>query len=218
MLQSFLVIGHPDQRRKKTLEIFERFSSNLSKNSPDITIISPIKKTTTIDQVREMKLAVYQKPLKLPYKFVIFEDAQTLNKEAQNALLKILEEPPVHAIMILESHNKSGLLPTILSRVAVLWAKNPKQESASESLLDLDETAMLEKLPTIDKPEQWLDSQMLKLTYQLEQSIKGEIKKPQLAQIVTAIENCKEAKQMITANVNAKFVLINLTLNLNISK
>lgn len=213
MLQSFLILGHPDQRRHKSLELLKSYGSKFSKNSPDITLVTPIKKTTTIGQIREIKSQIHQKPLRLPFKFVILEDACTLNKEAQNALLKILEEPPSHAIIILEAGDKSGLLPTILSRVATLWAKSPMLRPTDESLLDLDESALLAQIGAIDNAEKWLDDQIIALYEQLNKYVKGKITAPKFSQITTAIENCKEAKKLIIANVNPKFVLISLVLS-----
>jgi DNA polymerase-3 subunit delta' len=54
------------------------------------------------------------------YKIVIVDDADTLNRNGQNALLKILEEPPAQTVIILVTHRLGGLLPTIRSRCRVI--------------------------------------------------------------------------------------------------
>src|SRR3989344_3889077 len=202
MSQSFLVLGQPLTRREKTLELFKSHNSKFAKNSPDITLVAPVKKTTTIDQIRSIKSTIYQKPLNLPCKFVILEDAGTLTSEAQNAILKILEEPPSHAIIILEAEDKSRLLPTLLSRVTILWTKRPSTAHQKEGLLDQKQTSLLDQIGSIENPEKWLDEQIITLHWQLEESVKGRITTPRFPQITKAIENCKEAKKLIAANVN----------------
>ena len=67
------------------------------------------------------------------WRIVIIDSADEMNKNAANALLKILEEPPAHTILLLISHNAGLLLPTIRSRCAKL----PLQ------MLNTDETASL---------------------------------------------------------------------------
>ncbi len=54
------------------------------------------------------------------YRIVIIDDADTMNRNAQNALLKILEEPPANALLMLVAHGAGGLLPTIRSRARVM--------------------------------------------------------------------------------------------------
>jgi DNA polymerase III delta prime subunit len=212
MLQSYLIIGNPEPRREKTLKLFKSHASKFSKNSPDITIVCPAKNTTTIDQVRQVRGQINQRPVSLPYKYVIFEQAETLNKEAQNALLKTLEEPPASAIIILEASDKSTLLPTILSRVALIWAEKSETTSAQKPFTDLDTESLLEEIGGIENPKDWLDQQMVVLFKKLEDGLSGKAESD-FSKLTAALENCKEAKKMIDANVNPKFVLANLALN-----
>ena len=74
------------------------------------------QKTLRIDTVREFSRFVYQKAVLSPWKIFIINDAHTLNINAQNAMLKILEEPPAGTIFILVAAKKNLLLPTIISR------------------------------------------------------------------------------------------------------
>ena len=87
-----------------------------SKNVLDYFEISPQKKQISIDQIRELKGHIYQKPIKAKVKFVVVKDADMLTTEAQNALLKLLEEPPSHAVIILATQRRQKLLPTVRSR------------------------------------------------------------------------------------------------------
>ena len=54
------------------------------------------------------------------WRIVLIDDADTLNRNAQNALLKVLEEPPVRSLLILVAHSTGALIPTIRSRSRVL--------------------------------------------------------------------------------------------------
>lgn len=69
-----------------------------------------------IDEIRELKEGVAFLPARLKYKVFIIDEAHQLTKEAVNALLKTLEEPPPHAIFILATTEIHKMLPTIVSR------------------------------------------------------------------------------------------------------
>lgn len=212
MHQTYLIIGAPEPARSETISIFKSLKSKFTTNSPDITIIAPEKKVITIDQVRQVKSQISQKPLTLPYKFVIFQNAEALNTQAQNAVLKILEEPPSTAIIILEAADKTVFLETILSRVAKIWAKAPKSESlSSTSLVDIEDAELIGEIGQIDNPEKWLDDQMLLLFEKLKNGSVDDFQKT-----ITALSVCADAKKLITANVNPKFVLANLFLSATI--
>lgn len=62
------------------------------------------------------------------YRVAIIDDADTMNRNAQNALLKILEEPPEHAVLILVTHRIGALIPTIRSRCRTINFKNPAKD------------------------------------------------------------------------------------------
>jgi DNA polymerase-3 subunit delta' len=73
-----------------------------------------------IDQVREVLRTVSLKPFQSPYRIALFLRFHEANANAQNALLKTLEEPPGHALMLLTADNAEQLPPTIVSRCEVL--------------------------------------------------------------------------------------------------
>ncbi|MEK7519795.1 MAG: DNA polymerase III subunit gamma/tau [Patescibacteria group bacterium] len=70
-----------------------------------------------IDEIRELRDGIRQVPSFLPYKVYIIDEAHQLTKEAFNALLKMLEEPPAHAIFVLATTVADKMPATILSRV-----------------------------------------------------------------------------------------------------
>lgn len=84
-----------------------------------LSIVQPDKGSLTIEQVRDLqKLLKLRVPGSAKFRRVIIvEDAHTLTTEAQNALLKSLEEPPSDTVIILTSIDEKMLLPTIQSRV-----------------------------------------------------------------------------------------------------
>lgn len=71
-----------------------------------------------IDRAREAKNFLWQKPLASKRRVVIFDQADTLTDEAQNALLKIMEEPPASALIIMIGLDASALRPTLASRIS----------------------------------------------------------------------------------------------------
>ena len=89
---------------------------------PDITVVGKLadKLIVTVDQVRELKKDVYVVPNDAEQKAYIVNDADKMNTNAQNAILRILEEPPAHAVFILCTGNPAALLPTVRSRCVEL--------------------------------------------------------------------------------------------------
>jgi len=69
-----------------------------------------------IDDVRELREGIKFAPVKSKYKIFIIDECHQLSKDAANALLKTLEEPPAHAIFILATTESHKMIPTILSR------------------------------------------------------------------------------------------------------
>ncbi|MBI4802387.1 MAG: DNA polymerase III subunit [Elusimicrobia bacterium] len=108
------------------------------------------QKSLKIDTVREFTRYVYQKNMFSPWKVFIINDAHTLNLNAQNAMLKILEEPPGNAVFVLVAAKKNTLLPTIISRTYALNFKAlgaaDVEELLERSGLPLDEASALSEL------------------------------------------------------------------------
>ncbi len=124
----------------------------------DITLIEKdtSAKTTSqsigIEEVKNMQKKIFFKPIKSEFKAVIIEDAQLLTTEAQNALLKVLEEPPANTILILGSDSKEALLPTILSRCQILELESTAMKFTEKQKEDLmDFITNLHELPIGDR-------------------------------------------------------------------
>jgi len=89
---------------------------------PDITTVGRLddKLIVSVDQIRDLKKDVYIVPNESLQKAYIVNDADSMNANAQNAFLQILEEPPGHAVFILSTGNPAALLPTVRSRCVEL--------------------------------------------------------------------------------------------------
>jgi len=74
-----------------------------------------------IESIRELSAFLYRTPQHSPYRFVIIRDAEALTPEAQNALLKILEEPPIHGVIFAVAKDPDALLATLRSRFAKIF-------------------------------------------------------------------------------------------------
>ena len=88
-------------------------------NSPDYINIHPDGNSIKIAQIRKLQTDIIVKPHK-DYKIYVINNAEKMTIEAQNALLKTLEEPPEYAIIILITTNKEILLDTIKSRCEII--------------------------------------------------------------------------------------------------
>lgn len=85
---------------------------------PDIREIAPTGKgrIIRIEFIRELQNTLALRPVHSRYKVAILDDADRLNMESANALLKTLEEPPDHSLIVLITSRPNHLLPTLLSR------------------------------------------------------------------------------------------------------
>ena len=88
----------------------------ISGNHPDVISIQPDKTHIRIGKIRDLCHILAMKPYEARYRVVIISDAQALNPEAGNSLLKVLEEPPDRTILVLTASHLHDLLPTIASR------------------------------------------------------------------------------------------------------
>ncbi|MEZ4104435.1 MAG: DNA polymerase III subunit gamma/tau [Candidatus Paceibacterota bacterium] len=90
-----------------------------------------------IDDVRELKEAVHTVPYESKYKVYIIDEVHMLTKEAFNALLKTLEEPPAHVVFILATTEEEKLLDTILSRCLVFRFNSPSRQVLIDAVTDV---------------------------------------------------------------------------------
>lgn len=90
-----------------------------------------------IDDVREIREAVHSLPFDSPYKTYIIDEVHMLTKEAFNALLKTLEEPPAHVVFVLATTEAHKLPQTISSRCQSFSFNRPSHETLKKVVLDI---------------------------------------------------------------------------------
>ncbi|MCI0527055.1 MAG: DNA polymerase III subunit delta', partial [Nitrospira sp.] len=139
---------------------------------PDFISIGPDGTMIKINQIRSFQGQIQLKPMSGLYRFVILDQAESMNDEAANALLKSLEEPPDQTIMILITSQPHALLPTVVSRcqrirfnplteqqiIGLLRQKHPEDSSRLERVAALAMGRMgmaLEMDPEVLE-EEWL--------------------------------------------------------------
>ena len=110
----------------------------LSDNHPDIIRVTHEKPNTiSVDDIRaQVNNDVAIKPYSGSYKIYIINEAEKMTPQAQNAILKTLEEPPEYAVILLLTTNVNLLLPTILSRCVVLNMKPVADELVRKYLME----------------------------------------------------------------------------------
>lgn len=131
-------------------------------NNPDITIIDEEEKSIKTETIKEMVKGVYEKPIKSSKKVYIINDSQKMTKEAQNSLLKTLEEPPEYVVIILITENENLLLNTIKSRCTKIKFNSLSnnqirqilnESNLSETVLELAEGSASKALTAQGKEE-----------------------------------------------------------------
>lgn len=140
--QTYLFLG-PDDLGKSTIAF--AFAHNLMADvlkdkesfNSDLHILEPEtnKKSISIDQARDLIKALNLSSFLDSYKIGIIKEADSLTPEAQNALLKTLEEPRDKVILILIAENEEALLPTIISRAQKLYFQPVKAETIYDFLI-----------------------------------------------------------------------------------
>lgn len=90
-----------------------------------------------IDDIRALRDAVHTLPYESPYKVYIIDEVHMLSKDAFNALLKTLEEPPSHVIFILATTELDKILDTIISRCQVFNFRSPNRSELRELILEV---------------------------------------------------------------------------------
>ena len=98
---------------------------------PDVIVIDdPEKKTVSVDLIRQLQADAYIRPNEGVKKIYLIPRSQDMTDNAQNALLKLIEEPPSYAVFLLLANNAEKLLPTVRSRAAELRLEPvPRNES-----------------------------------------------------------------------------------------
>jgi DNA polymerase-3 subunit delta' len=117
-------------------EALARGLEDPEKGFPDFIKIERIKEEIVIKQMQEIRSIAYMKPMIGRKKVFIIAEADRMNDEAANCLLKVLEEPPAWSHFILVTNNLSIVLPTIKSRCQILAFLPVSDEDIEKALRD----------------------------------------------------------------------------------
>jgi DNA polymerase-3 subunit delta' len=109
------------------------------KQGIDFLLLSPEDNTISIDSVRHiMKFIKLKTTGNRRYRrAIIIEHSEKMSNEAQNALLKLLEEPPLDTFIVLTVNSKSSLLPTVLSRLSQIEIRKMNEKKLLDHLISL---------------------------------------------------------------------------------
>lgn len=175
------------------------------------------EKSISIGEVRELKRELSLAPYQSKYKVAIIYPADKLTVEAQNALLKLLEEPTKKSIILLLAESEESLLPTVLSRCQrIILPVEMEEITKKGEILPLD---LLEGKWSVQEKFSWaekiagysdlagvMDSWLIQLRLQVEGGRKRNY--------VKLMGSIQEAKRMLQSNANNRLILENLMLEI----
>ena len=222
-LQSFLISS------KDRDEAFKKAAYLCSKNKIDKIDIDSIsfEKSVGIEDVRTIQEKIYLKPIRGKTKAIILKAYNGLTIEAQNALLKILEEPPDNTIILLLVETVSQVLPTILSRCKNITIDDKREkfgekeeEQITEILSSLSSSGVGKKLKLAQDFGKSREETIIwpeKMIIILRKNIIEEINKGAYLEQnkIKILQKMQDTYTIIkTTNINQRFALENLFLSI----
>jgi len=192
---------------------------NISKNSVDFLIIdqSSEKLSIGIDVTRKLKRWLSVKPFNSENKLAVIKKADLLTIEAQNSILKQLEEPNPNHYIVLVLENIQTLLPTVLSRCEVISDLKNKQSGLSEDITKLTKVEQFRYIEDLLKTKDTvlLNKNIKELLRGLLIYLEKELlKNPYDERIRNNIALIEQTSIMITANTSKRLALENLLINM----
>lgn len=116
-----------------------------SNNNPDFTIIEPDNNSIKIEQIRALQKKIIEKPINGSKKIYIINDADKMTKEAQNCLLKTLEEPQSFVVIIMICSNENAILPTVKSRCTKIFFNEHSREDIRKFMEEKNSTTNIDE-------------------------------------------------------------------------
>lgn len=188
---------------EKLNDLLFKLNHKYDLNNPDLFIIDE-NTGWGIDVVRSIKKFLSQKAFNHKSKILLIKDCHKLNIEAQNALLKTLEEPGENNYLVLTTNKPSSILPTILSRCHSIKLSSPKKKS-SEKLLKI--TGNLKKDLEVSESISRNKEEVLPFLEEQLRLYQEELIKNPTPKTAKTIEKIIKSIQMINANVDPKSAL-----------
>ena len=141
---AYLFFGPPQVGKHSFALSFANFLENGSFEKPvkflnECLVVAPVieetKESIGIDAVRGFKKFLYELPVNSDYRVGIIDNAEYLTTDAQNALLKIAEEPPAHALLIINASNPNVLIRPLQSRLQKIYFSSVKKADIAKMLI-----------------------------------------------------------------------------------
>jgi len=207
MIHSILIVGGDSAERLKKAQNLSRQSSG-----PDFITVD-CQTSIGIDQIRLLKRQISRKPFGSSIKTVFIARAELLTLTAQNALLKILEEPPAHTNLILSSPGESAMLPTIVSRCQIIRLAAKLPEITSRININFIEKLIKqspgERIQTIS-PFCHTRDEALQLCQEMLLICHGNLTKKEFAPVARLTD---KTEKLLQKNINPRLALENLVLS-----
>jgi len=222
LFPSILVVGADKKEREKKVEELLGLKLSQQLNNPDFMILSS-EKSLGIETIRQLQKSLHLKAFKGGKKIAFIKEAQNLTLEAQNALLKTLEEPSPSSILILSAPDEFLLLPTIVSRCQIIQlSSRPQINLSGERLAEISEnlpkllrSSVGERLVFAESEKIYQDRQKAllwldELTWVARQQLLSSLEQGKSSSQLALIETLKallQAKKYLSANCNVRLVL-----------
>ncbi|HUD18875.1 MAG TPA: hypothetical protein VMR81_00315 [Patescibacteria group bacterium] len=149
-MHAYYIVGADEEDRKNKVK---NLLTDWSVAAPDQITIYDEEEHIGIGAVREFQKRLMLTPFQSDRTVGVIMHAERLTTEAQNALLKLLEEPPPHAYIILAGQTVDAVLPTIISRCEVMLITEKMNDATREEakiITDLFNYTVVQKLSYVD--------------------------------------------------------------------
>ncbi len=218
--------GNKENRENKIVEIINREEGKAFEkikdleDKPDIFVINILEgeKSIGISQTREGIGFLREKPFSYEKKFLVILNAEKMTAQAQNSLLKTLEEPPLYALIMLSTRIRDQLIPTVVSRCKNINVRNEDDDKSGafislEKLLKMSLGERIDICSEISKEEK--EDVINMLENWLIDGRKTLLKNPENVIITANLKRIFEVKNDLeNSNVNVKLSLEALALGL----
>jgi DNA polymerase-3 subunit delta' len=209
MIAKILISTNLPEREGEINKIL--LTNSLKKDHPDVLYFEDEEKLG-VESAKKIREHLSLKPYQAKGRAVILESAHNLTHEAQNSLLKTLEEPPSETIILLGAKSESNFLPTILSRCEVIrLSETQKNRGKEKNKFEEDIRALqsqsiegrFQYIEKLEEKEEFLKALVSYFREELKNNPKN----------VTFTKMLLEAEEWESANINLRAILEYLMLN-----
>jgi len=213
-MHAYLITGSDAQARQ---EYIQNRLAELTVNPVDMVLCRPEGEHIGIADIRAFTKRLLFAPYQSKHTAGIIYDAWRMTDEAQNALLKTLEEPPPHAILFLSAAGSDDLLPTIVSRcstVAIQTANPDKEIAQSDLVQTLNSLSCGQRLTLLEpftKDQEtaraWLETSIAQIRHNMLDHIRRDTPDSQSGDEARLLTLLLKAYRDINGNINPKLAI-----------